>query len=171
MKFLIRTPISDDAPMLLALISMPEVYSGFGLPPHTPLRYIRERLETRDPNCHMIVGAVDGEVVAWATMFRKTGRRSHCANLEILVRPDHWGKGIGRKMLTDLIETADRWLGITRLELPVIASNVRAIRLYESFGFEHEGTRRQAMMTNGKLEDMHMMARLRPAPGPASPSG
>jgi hypothetical protein len=39
-----------------------------------------------------------------------------------------------------LMDLADKWLPVTRIELTVFSDNARAIKLYERFGFEPEGT-------------------------------
>jgi putative acetyltransferase len=56
------------------------------------------------------------------------------------VHDDFNGRGIGSALLAELIEAADEWLAIKRLELTVFTDNAPAIRLYEKFGFEMEGT-------------------------------
>jgi putative acetyltransferase len=57
---------------------------------------------------------------------------------------------------------ADKWLNLTRLELEVYTDNESAIRLYERFGFEREGTLRQHAFRDGKYVDSYFMARLVP---------
>ena len=46
--------------------------------------------------------------------------------------------------------------------------NARAIRLYESNGFEIEGRERQSILRDGVLVDAFTMSRLRAPPRPAS---
>jgi putative acetyltransferase len=43
----------------------------------------------------------------------------------------------------------------------VFANNERAIRLYESLGFEREGVKRKDVFRRGRLEDTLIMGRLR----------
>ena len=59
---------------------------------------------------------------------------------------------------------ADDWLGVLRIELTVFADNTRAIRLYERFGFEHEGRLRGYALRDGRYVDALTMARLHPRP-------
>ncbi|VEB44803.1 putative acetyltransferase YhhY [Chromobacterium violaceum] len=59
-----------------------------------------------------------------------------------------------------IIDLADNWLGLIRIELKVIHDNARAIALYEKFGFEYEGRLRQEQLRAGKLEDVLVMGRL-----------
>ncbi|WP_443089171.1 GNAT family N-acetyltransferase [Xylophilus sp.] len=47
--------------------------------------------------------------------------------------------------------------GIRRLELTVVASNRRAIALYERAGFAREGVRRQSLFIDGGyVNELHM---------------
>ena len=62
-----------------------------------------------------------------------------------------------------VVDLADNWLNLTRLELEVYADNAAAIHLYERFGFTYEGTLRQHAFRNGNYVDSNVMGRLRPA--------
>jgi putative acetyltransferase len=64
--------------------------------------------------------------------------------------------------MTALLNWADNWAQVLRVELSVFADNERAIRLYERFGFEREGLCRADAMRNGRLADTVTMARLHP---------
>ena len=57
----------------------------------------------------------------------------------------------------------DKWArenNLTRLELTVVSSNIVAKHLYEKNGFEIEGTRKNAMIIDGKYVDEYYMAKL-----------
>ncbi len=49
------------------------------------------------------------------------------------------GLGVGRALLKTVIDLADNWLNLKRIELTVYVDNERAINLYKKFGFEIEG--------------------------------
>ncbi|MDQ1487029.1 MAG: [ribosomal protein S18]-alanine N-acetyltransferase [Actinomycetota bacterium] len=59
----------------------------------------------------------------------------------IAVTPDHQGRGIGARMLADLLDEARR-RDEPMVGLEVRADNLVAQRLYERFGFEHIGLRK-----------------------------
>jgi len=90
------------------------------------------------------------------------GRRIHVGQPGVAVHGAYWGRGIGRALLNAIIDLAENWLGLTRLELEVYTDNVAAIRLYEKAGFVREGTKRQYALREGTLVDAHVMARLGP---------
>jgi putative acetyltransferase len=60
-----------------------------------------------------------------------------------------------------LVELADNWLGLRRLELGVYVDNAPAIALYRKFGFEVEATERADAFRDGAFVDAYLMARLR----------
>lgn len=160
----IRAPLRADVPGLTAMLNRPGVRAGTLRLPFTPERWIESRLMESAPNAHPVVGALGGEPVATATLLQGVGRRRHSGELFLAVHDDHWGRGLGGRMLGALLGLADDWLGLQRLELQVAVDNERAIRLYRRAGFEVEGTLRGDTIREGRLEDSHVMGRLRPAP-------
>jgi putative acetyltransferase len=60
-----------------------------------------------------------------------------------------------------VLDLADNWLDLTRIELSVYTDNAAGIVLYEKFGFEIEGTHRRYAFRNGEYVDAYSMARVR----------
>lgn len=86
-------------------------------------------------------------------------RNRHTAELGIMVHNDFHGKGVGSKLMQTLIDLADRWLILKRIDLTVYPDNHAAIKLYKKFGFVIEGTLKYAAIRNGKYDDVLTMAR------------
>jgi putative acetyltransferase len=82
---------------------------------------------------------------------------AHVADLGLMVAARHRRRGIGRALLEQAVEWA-RESGVEKLELHVFPHNEPAIRLYEQFGFEHEGLRRGHFRRGGQLVDAVLMA-------------
>ncbi|WAX81872.1 ribosomal protein S18-alanine N-acetyltransferase [Streptomyces sp. KMM 9044] len=59
----------------------------------------------------------------------------------IAVRRDHWGTGLGARLLTDLLRAATAF-ECAEVLLECRIDNVRAQKLYERFGFETIGVRK-----------------------------
>jgi ribosomal protein S18 acetylase RimI-like enzyme len=74
-----------------------------------------------------------------------------------MVAVGHRRQGIGRSLLEQAVEWA-RESQVEKLELHVFPHNEPAIRLYEQFGFEREGLRRDHFRRGGKLVDAVLMA-------------
>ncbi|MEU0812096.1 GNAT family N-acetyltransferase [Streptomyces sp. NPDC005970] len=82
-----------------------------------------------------------GEVVGWACFgpYRDRDLPSGDAELyAIYVRPDLFGGGIGRALLTESVSRAAE-RGFPRLRLWVLEGNARARRFYERAGFAPDG--------------------------------
>ena len=102
----------------------------------------------------------DDRVVGWCDVQRRTreGFR-HVGRLGIGMLAEVRGRGLGRRLMREAIEAA-RGLGMERIELEVFASNARAIALYESVGFQHEGRKRRVRKLDGVYDDDVLMALL-----------
>jgi putative acetyltransferase len=84
----------------------------------------------------------------------------HVGVAAVGIAPAHQGLGAGRALMQALIAHA-RAIGLHRLELYVRTDNPRAIALYRSLGFEHEGTRRHFVkLADGTHVDDYVMALL-----------
>src|SRR5437867_3614981 len=66
---------------------------------------------------------------------------------------------LARALIAELLNLADNWLHILRIELMVFTDNASGIALYRKFGFEIEGTHRADVLRDGKLVDGYSMAR------------
>ena len=76
---------------------------------------------------------------------------------------DDWrGRGIGSRLLLELLAVADDWLDLRRIELTVYVDDAPAIALYERNGFRVEGTHEAFAFRDGSYVDAHAMARLKP---------
>jgi putative acetyltransferase len=97
-------------------------------------------------------------------------RRRHSMMLGITVAKASQGQGVGQALMTALLDYADNWAQVFRVELTVFHDNERAIRLYERHGFEHEGRMKAYAMRDGAYEDVLTMARLHPRQPVVRPS-
>lgn len=103
----------------------------------------------------------DDEVVGWCDVLPVFGEaRRHIGVLGVGLVPRARHKGLGASLMTAAIAAA--WQqGFARIELTVRADNEVARRLYERFGFGHEGLLRKAFLVDGQYFDCHVMALLR----------
>ncbi|MDF2890098.1 MAG: GCN5-related N-acetyltransferase [Clostridia bacterium] len=115
-------------------------------------------------NDHVFVAEVEEnglrKVVGMISMtVNRNMRVRHSAGIGIMVHAGYQGKGIGTALFNQVIDLADNWLMLARLELSVFVDNDRAVKLYQALGFQIEGTKKYAAVRNGKYEDEYMMAR------------
>nr|WP_199064462.1 GNAT family N-acetyltransferase [Chromobacterium sp. ASV5] len=84
----------------------------------------------------------------------------HAAGLGITVRAGCRSRGVGSALMAALMELADDWLGLRRIELTVFCDNAAAIALYRKFGFAEEARLRAYALRDGAYHDVCLMARL-----------
>ena len=87
--------------------------------------------------------------------------QAKCAALSLVLLPSARGKGLAKKALKLFLKKAFEEWGYHRLYLKCAARNERAVKLYESAGFVHEGTLRAHMMTSEGLTDVKLYGMLR----------
>ena len=112
-------------------------------------------------NDHMMVAELDGRVVGYAGLHVRDGKRRHSAWLGIAVHDEFHGRGCGQALMRALLELADKWIGLTRVDLESFVDNERAIAMYRRFGFVDEGRQKNAYFIDGAYGDALLMARLR----------
>jgi putative acetyltransferase len=162
-EIVIRAQEPADVVEVTELLNQPRAVWGTLQTPFTSVASREKRYADLDAQSTRLVATLDGKVVGSAGMQRfSQHRRSHAATLGMAVHDAYAGRGAGRAMLAALVDLADRWWNIRRLELDVYADNARAIGLYERFGFEREGLLRAYAWRDGGYVDTLVMARLRP---------
>ena len=163
MNYTIRPAWPEDAAWITALRRMPGVFEHAASLPSDRSRRMEELLRQPGQNRHFLVAVSPDNTVLGLVMLtvESNPRRRHSGGLGIMVRTDCQGQGIGTALLEAVLDLADNWLMLRRVELEVYADNQRAVRLYEKFGFEAEGRKREAAVKNGAYVDLMVMARLR----------
>lgn len=165
----LRRATPNDAEAFAALMADEAVYAGVLQMPYPIAEQWRKRLDAQiaDENNNLhLVAVADGNVIASAGihLLAWTPRRRHVGGLGMSVATAWQGRGVGTLLMTALVDWADNWMGLMRVELTVYTDNARAMALYEKFGFIHEGTHRAFALRNGVYVDAHAMARLHPNP-------
>ncbi|MDQ0200138.1 GNAT family N-acetyltransferase [Neobacillus ginsengisoli] len=123
---------------------------------------VENRIRNLGPNQFEFVAEIDGNVVGFVGLTQGQGRRSHAGDLFIGVDSEYHNKGIGKALLTKMLDLADNWLMLERVELGVLTINPGAKALYEKFGFAVEGVRKGSLKTGGKFINEIIMSRFRP---------
>ena len=154
----IRPVRIEDAPDIHALRVMEGVRETILALPSERLSDTEDFI--RSTKEHLVVAEVDGRAVGMAGLVVPAmARQRHTAGVGIMVHADYQGRGIGRALMESLLDIADNWLMLKRVELSVFTDNERAVRLYKSLGFVVEGTKKYAAVKNGVHADEYLMAR------------
>ncbi|ALN71169.1 GNAT family N-acetyltransferase [Aureimonas sp. AU20] len=157
---ILRAGRPEDAEALTDLSNLPGYRHGTMRLPYQSVSETRRWLENPGEGKLHIVALRGGTLVGSAGLNAMSGRRRHAAVLGMGVHDAHVNQGIGSALIGALLDSADNWLGLRRIELTVFSDNRPAIRLYEKFGFEPEGVLKDFAFRAGAYADAVMMARL-----------
>jgi putative acetyltransferase len=150
-----------DAAQFHALVQQPAMLRGHPSAPYPTLEKTREGIQ-KIAAPEVAIAAMSGDIlVGFGQLAPGKARRAHAAMIALGVHEAWHGRGIGKALVADMLDLADNWLGLRRVELFVFTDNHPAIALYRKFGFEVEALHRGASLRDGVLIDCYFMARLR----------
>lgn len=166
MDYEIRPVHPCDAQGINALRRMPGVIENTMGMPSERVQRTEAALANPDANSHQFVAVItengaEKVIGMVALMVESRPRQRHCGGIGLMVHTDFQGQGIGKALLETVLDVADNWLMLKRVELGVYHDNMRAQNLYKAHGFEIEGVKRMAVIRGGAYIDEIMMARLR----------
>ena len=139
------------------------LYTGINKYTSEKFKQLKGFLSTKNSTFKMFI-AIDKKskkiVGQLGYSFRKTGRQKHIIGLGWGVYPGFEGQGIGTKLLKYALEHAKK-KGFKRAEAEVAVKNTGSIRMAEKNGFNLEGTKRKALLTDeGKYLDVYVFGKL-----------
>ncbi len=171
-KIRLRQPCPEDVEARLALGRDPGIVRMFGgdtarpLPPLTA-EAVERWLDALRAHPHAWIVEHEGRLLGEA---RLDGLNEHDGRARLaigLYDPTKLGIGLGREAVRLVLAHAFDVLGLHRVDLRVLAYNIRAIRCYESCGFVVEGRERESALVDGTRHDdliMGILASERRAP-------
>ncbi len=108
-----------------------------------------------------LVAEFNGDIVGFSRCEgNKLKRTFHRVEFGVCVLKEYWGLGIGQNLLKQSIYWAD-FTGIKKINLSVLETNRKAIKLYEKYGFKVEGiVRKDKFLSDGNYYDTIIMGRL-----------
>lgn len=101
----------------------------------------------------------DEKLVGMAGFYCEEKKKlAHIANIvRVYVNPEYRGKGIGKQLLLTVIEDVKSMPEIRKIQLGVIATQILALNLYESVGFEKVGELKMAVKIDDHFYDQYLM--------------
>ncbi|QDP39691.1 GNAT family N-acetyltransferase [Radiobacillus deserti] len=117
---------------------------------------LKERLQ--NPEQRFFGAFLDDQLVGNVTLVHKTHPKfAHKAELiAMYVSKEHRNLQIGTKLLKEAIRYGKDG-GLEQLQLCVVATNQKAVHVYQKLGFEIYGTERQAIKIEDRYLDEYLM--------------
>jgi L-amino acid N-acyltransferase YncA len=112
---------------------------------------------------HRLVAVQGGEVVGWAALSAVSERCCYegVAEDSVYVADEAQGRGVGRALLTELIERAEND-GFWTLQAGIFPENTASVELHKRCGFRVVGMRERLGHQHGVWRDVVLMERRSP---------
>jgi phosphinothricin acetyltransferase len=117
-----------------------------------------DRAHVADPR--LVARDADGSVLGWAAVTPVSGRCVYAgvADLSVYVSAAARGRGVGRALLTALIQSSER-AGIWTLQAGIFPENAPSLALHRACGFRDVGRRERIGKMNGVWRDVLLLER------------
>ena len=113
----------------------------------------------KNPNSLLLIADMSNTIVGLLFFNPNTKTKNlHTGEFGVNVHPKYQGLGIGQALIENLLLWARQNDQIEKLFLQVFATNYKALKLYEKFGFVEEGRHIKAIkQLDGKYVDIIQM--------------
>lgn len=164
-KVVIRNPVLEDAEPMIYLVKKADTESLFLAREPGEFNPSIEREQEiignvlEDTNSAWFIAEYNGQVVGQGSvgLIRSYQRYRHRAGVAFVILKEYWQLGIGGRLMQQCIEWT-RGKNVEKLELEVVCDNIRALQMYESFGFKITGTIHKALKyKDGSYADEYFM--------------
>ena len=138
--FVIERAQAEDAAALLAYLKIVGgetenlSYGAEGISLDLAAEQAKLRSQANSADNVQYLAKADGEIIGTASLNRKHKRMRHRGEFGISVKKAWWGSGAASALMEAILAFA-RENGFEQLNLEVRSDNIRAIRLYEKYGF------------------------------------
>jgi L-amino acid N-acyltransferase YncA len=171
---LVRPTRDEDVEAMLAIYrrhvrrGVEDGTENSGMPEPDDLRQRRKNL--RNHRLPHLVASFRGEVVGYAyvVLFRKRPAYRFTVKHSIYVHHDHLGRGVGRLLMQELIDTCAA-AGFRQMIGYIDADNTASLGIHERFGFTRVGLLPAVAYRYGRWSDTVMVQRSLGAGSTASP--
>jgi L-amino acid N-acyltransferase YncA len=113
---------------------------------------------------HRYVAIAEGRVAGWVAASAVSGRCVYAGVVEhsVYVHPAVRGRGIGRRLLEELIASTEA-AGIWTIQSGIFPENTASLALHQAAGFRVVGTRERIGQHHGRWRDVILIERRSPA--------
>lgn len=116
---------------------------------------VQSRIAHDPPNKFMMGAFADGELVGTAGFVREAGlKERHKGRVwGVYLRANYRGHGVGRRMMTLLLEQARAIADLEQINISVATGQPAAAKLYRALGFVPFGCEPRALKVDGRYID------------------
>ncbi|SEN71922.1 GNAT family N-acetyltransferase [Lihuaxuella thermophila] len=116
----------------------------------------------------LIVAEENGQVTGYCCLspFRSKPAYEKTAEVSIYIDPDHFGKGIGTILMTEILKRAGE-LDYHVIIAGITGGNEASVRLHRKFGFQLAGIFKEVGFKFGEWQDVHFYQLILREPGQA----
>lgn len=165
---IIREAVKDGASKIFTYLGKIGTESDFltfrfGEELHLNIEKLEKSIESihQRNNAINLVAELNGEIVGNLKFSGGTKARiAHTGEFGITVLKNYGGNGIGTKLLSTFIEWSKSSEVIRKINLRVRTDNIKAIHLYNKFGFVKEGIIKRDFLIDGVFYDSIAMGML-----------
>jgi putative acetyltransferase len=158
---MIRPLHPDDAPSLYRLFRQRSSISCDYFDPDAELSSYEAYVELAAIDQHRLVAVEGGHVLGLGVLEQATrARMAHLGRIRLLTPRPALEDATGHQLLSALVDLADNWLNLKRLELNAPSRVPEFGKLLTQFAFEIEGVRRRAIGPGPAYDDEIVYARL-----------
>ncbi|KUK66552.1 MAG: GCN5-related N-acetyltransferase [Parcubacteria bacterium 34_609] len=161
-KILMRTPRMSDLESSLRMInSLVEEKAMLTVQKKLTLKEEKEYLEKiiKDRNSIHLFLIIDKEVMGSARVNKNNGTKNHIGELGISLRKEARGKGLGEKLMKEVISKAIKKFKLKIITLEVYSKNKIAQNLYKKMGFQKVGIIKKGIKYFDTYEDFVIMVK------------
>lgn len=118
-------------------------------------------LSARSGALEVVVAELDGEVAGFASLSTYKDRPAYRTTVEdsVYVHQDHRGRGVGRAVLTEILDVAAA-RGFHTVIARIVAGHQASIALHASLGFETVGVEREVGRKFGRWLGVEIMQKM-----------
>ncbi len=162
MEIVVRPTQITDAKALAELYAQPKAYRETLQLPLPSEAMWRQRLENKPDHIYSFVAEIDGKVIGNIGFEHlQRPRLLHCGSFGLGVHDNYHGLGVASKLIESVLDLADNWLQIKRIQIEVNSDNQAAIACYKKFGFIIEGEAKCSVFRDGEYVNTYYMARIK----------
>lgn len=161
--FVIRLACADDFKESIETyteVAREKIYLNTEEPTPDILEVWNERWKHNGTNMLFCVAQSEGKLTGGLvlTPYSRSPKTAHVLNLGMWLIKENRGQGMGSALMDYALEWASQEHGIRKIVLGVWNTNLRAIALYNKFGFHIEGCHRNIAKIQDKLVDEILMS-------------